>query len=83
MLQHNDSKRVAFQLNFNFLLRSKGIFSVEGEFLKEQRRFIHTVLKDLGMGKGILEPKILEEVEVCSNSRGFLDEFIKVQKKKT
>ena len=43
---------------------STGIVSSEGELWKEQRRFTHTVLKDLGMGRGMLEPKILEEIQV-------------------
>ncbi len=30
----------------------------------EQRSFTYTVLRDLGMGRGILEPKILDEIQV-------------------
>ena len=41
-----------------------GLLSSEGELWKEQRRFTHTVLKDFGMGRGILEPKIHEEIQV-------------------
>ena len=47
-------------------LYSTGLLSSEGELWREQRRFTHTVLKDFGMGRGILEPKIHEEIQVRS-----------------
>ena len=48
----------------SFYLRIKGIIASEGELWREQRRFVHTVLKDFGMGRRILEPKIHEEIQV-------------------
>ena len=39
-----------------------GIASTQGDFWKEQRRFAHTVLRDMGMGKSIIEKKIVEEL---------------------
>ena len=39
-----------------------GIVSVQGDFWKEQRRFSQTVLKDLGIGKSVIEQKIVEEL---------------------
>ena len=48
-----------------------GIISAEGELWKEQRRFTHTVLKDLGIGRVMLEPKIIEEIEVNENALSF------------
>ena len=39
-----------------------GLASTQGEFWKEQRRFSHAALKDMGMGKSILEEKIVEEL---------------------
>ena len=43
-----------------------GIISSQGELWREQRRFTHTVLKDLGIGRVKLEPNIQEEIEVTS-----------------
>ncbi len=39
-----------------------GMISTTGEFWREQRRFSHTVLRDLGMGRSVLEHKIAEEL---------------------
>ena len=47
-----------------FCFFSEGVLCADGDLWKEQRRFTHMVLRDLGMGRGALEPKILEEVEV-------------------
>ena len=39
-----------------------GVVSTQGDFWKEQRRFSHTVMRDMGMGKSIIEEKIVEEL---------------------
>ncbi len=35
---------------------------MQGELWKQQRRFVHTALKDFGMGRSLLEGKIAEEL---------------------
>ena len=43
--------------SYDLLFLPQGIVSSEGELWKEQRRFTHTVLKDLGMGRGMVGAK--------------------------
>ncbi len=45
---------------FFFLLT--GIVSTQGDLWKDSRRFAHTVLRDFGMGKSIIEERIHEEL---------------------
>ena len=40
-----------------------GIVSTQGALWKKQRGFTHTVLKDFGMGKNIMQEKVTEEIQ--------------------
>lgn len=40
-----------------------GIIVSEGELWKEHRQFAMSTLRDLGVGRRVLEPRILEEVD--------------------
>ena len=48
----------------NYFTDCSGLTSSEGQRWKEHRRFVHTALKDFGMRREILEPKIHEEIQV-------------------
>ncbi|KAK2184502.1 hypothetical protein NP493_262g00013 [Ridgeia piscesae] len=56
---------------FRKLTKNKGIVFTEGEVWREHRRFTMSCLRDFGMGKVCLEPKLHEE------TRCFLNELAK------
>lgn len=45
----------------------KGILMDEGESWQQHRRFVVSILRELGMGKQSIEPKIQEEIQHCVN----------------
>jgi len=41
----------------------KSLIAMEGQFWKEHRRFSLTTLRDVGMGRSVLEPAVLDEIQ--------------------
>ena len=41
---------------------SKGIAGTHGPFWREQRKFIHSVFREFGVGRPVFEEKIQEEI---------------------
>ena len=58
------SSKNSYRSKKNYFTDCSGLTSSEGQRWKEHRRFVHTALKDFGMGREILEPKIHEEIQV-------------------
>ncbi|XP_074594578.1 cytochrome P450 2F2-like [Brevipalpus obovatus] len=49
------------------LLRGKGIVDLSGQAWKDQRRTALHLLRDIGLGKSVMEDKIMEEIETFAN----------------
>lgn len=59
-----------FQLSYKLTLFHAGVVSTSGTVWKEQRKFALSTLRDLGMGKSVLEDKIQEELVVFLKALG-------------
>lgn len=50
----------------SYIVQFSGLINSEGDLWKEQRRFALSTLRDFGIGRPIIEPKIKEELEYLS-----------------